>query len=73
MNIKTKYIKKFIFNKAEYFVGDGNGEEIILSIDYFNNKFKVVEKTKSNGDIKNEAEKIAKDLLKRKHKVNFAE
>jgi len=59
-------ITKFYIDKAVYKAGDDLGREVRVEIDYWNNSFKV-----SNRDEK--LEHVAKDLLKRKHKVNFAD
>lgn len=72
--MKTKTISKFIFNKAQYFVSDGNGCEIVLEIDYFHNKFLI---KKLSGEVVQDFDKeiklIAQDLLKRKYRKNFAQ
>jgi len=65
-----KYIKSFVFDYAQYEIADENGNTGILKVNYKNNKFEVV--TSSSGELKSEAAKIAKDLLQRKHGVNFA-
>ncbi len=59
-------ITKFYFDSAKYLVGDDE-DEGLLAIDYKNNKFSY------SGKLKKEVGKIAKDLLKRKHNVNFAD
>ncbi len=61
-----------MFNKAQYFVGDGNGCELILEIDYFNNKYLIIGAKSVNVNVENEARQIAMNLLNRKHGKNFA-
>lgn len=72
--MKTKVIKEFRFDKAAYIVGDGNGERVRLQINYKENNFKI---DKNGSDIARDLEEemvdIAKDLLKRKHAINFAD
>jgi len=68
------YTKSFTFEKAQYRLSDNNGNDILLEVDYENNKYSNTALMNSNGGyggLKKEAEKIAKDLLRRKHKVNF--
>ena len=70
-----KHITSFIFDKAQYCVGDRSGNKLMLKINYKDNGFNVVVLEKANLDIKilrKEAAEIATDLLKRKSKVNFA-
>lgn len=68
-----KFIKKFILGQAQYLVGDGNGEEVLLKIDYEKNKFSILDTGKKNNkNLQNEARKVAEELLERKHGVNFA-
>ena len=70
--MKSKYIKKFVFDKAQYFVGDGNGNDAVLQIDYYSNTFEIKSKQNIDQDFQFELEKKANDLLKRKHGKNFA-
>ncbi len=58
-------ITKFYIDKARYRAEDNSGKTILVDIDYWNDKFEM------NGSSK-EIELMAKDLLKRKHRVNFA-
>ena len=70
------YTKSFIFDKAQYVLRDGNGNSILLKVDFKNNKFGYKTKKKNGGGygvLKKEAEGIAKELLKRKHGKNFAD
>ncbi|EKD62417.1 MAG: hypothetical protein ACD_52C00175G0002 [uncultured bacterium] len=66
-------IKTFYFKRAEYFVGDANGSEILLKIDYKNKKYELENKGKKNGILVREAKKIGKSLIKRKHGMNFVD
>lgn len=71
-----KHVKSFIFNKASYELSDGNGNEALVKIDYKNKEFEINTNGLVNGEkaqLKREAVGIAKDLLKRKSGVNFAE
>lgn len=70
--MKVKYINAFLFDQAKYNITGESGDKITLSVDYKNNKYFV------NGKIpdkkfQQEIKEIAEGLLKRKHKVNFAE
>jgi len=58
-------ISKFYIDKAKYRAEDDSGNVFLVEIDYWKNRFKA---SKSNKEL----EDIAKDLLRRKHKVNFA-
>jgi hypothetical protein len=72
---KTKHIKSFLFDKAQYRVGDENGNELLMKVDYKNGKYALVDLEFSNEkmkSLKREAGEIATDLIKRKSKVNFA-
>lgn len=59
-------ITKFYLNKASYLVGD-NQSLSLLVVDYKNNRFEY------DGVGKQTIVKIAKNLLARKHNVNFAD
>lgn len=59
-------ITKFYFQKAKYLVG-GDNFEAFLVVDYKNNQFEY------NGAEKSIVSRFARDLLKRKHNVNFAD
>ena len=61
-----KKITKFYLNRASYIVGDDVRTDLLM-IDYKNNEFKY------GGKLPSEVSKIARDLLKRKHGVNFAD
>lgn len=66
-------IKEFVFGTAEYFISDGNGDKVKLKVNYFDNYFEIVGLGElENSEFRKEVAKKAKDLLKRKHGVNFA-
>lgn len=67
------FIKSFLFNKASYFVHDGNGDKVLLSVNYKENTFTMTSKGKTvNSQFRKEVEKKVKDMLSRKHGVDFA-
>ena len=69
------YTKSFMFSNARYVLGDGNGNEILLSVNYRNNNYsKKVLKRNGGGyrELTKEVENIALDLLARKSAKNFA-
>lgn len=59
-------IVKFYIDSAKYKAIDLSGNTIWIDIDYWNNDFSLSEPNKR-------LEKLAEDLLRRKHKVNFAD
>ncbi len=68
-------ISKYYFDRAQYVVGDDFGNEVMLVIDYRNNKFqtKVVKQQDDRiNNLKRDISPVAKDLLARKHGINFA-
>ena len=67
-----KYIKSFVFDYAQYEVADESGNKGLLKVYYKTNTFDVETAGLNGKKLKTEASKIAKDLLKRKHGVNFA-
>ncbi len=64
-------LKKFLFDIAKYKAVDENGTKILLVVDYKNNSFSF--EGKGTAKLRRELSLIAKDLLKRKHNVNFAD
>ncbi len=64
-------LKSFLFDKAKYLAADENGQEVLLVVDYKNNTYKLV--GEGSRELRTELGVIAADLLKRKHKVNFAD
>ncbi len=70
--VKFNHAKTFFFDKARYLAGDSNGTQFILDINYRDNKFRLHRKSGVNLRLEQELSDFARDLLKRKHKVNFA-
>lgn len=71
--MKINTIQKFIFNKAEYLIEDSRGV-VLLRIDYYNNQYKIKEQSEIiTEELKQEVHEVARDLLKRKHGVNFVD
>ena len=71
--MKTKYIKTFEFDKAQYIVSDGNAN-LLLKVNYKDNRYQIRYKGKKQSELLNEEiSEIAEDLLQRKHGKNFAE
>lgn len=71
MRIDT--IQKFIFNKAEYLIGDNRGV-VLLRIDYYHNDYEIEQRGEIiTEELKQEVHEVARDLLKRKHGVNFVD
>ena len=69
-DIPLAKITKFYFDKATYLIGDDRNE-FLLVVDYKNNKFNFAgEGTKGS---RKEVAAVARDLLKRKCGVNFAD
>ncbi len=71
--LKTTHITKFLFQKADYYLSNEKGNELLLKVNYKNNTYLVKNLSVVNPDLNEEAKKIAKNLLVRKHNVNFAE
>lgn len=70
-----KTIKSLYFGRADYFVGDKDGNEIRLIIDYRNVSYKclvVKGKDRKTKRLIKEAEMLAADLIKRKSNINRA-
>lgn len=59
-------ITKFYIDKATYKAMNDLGQEVRVEIDYWGGSFRVSERIKILED-------TAKDMLKRKHKVNFVD
>ena len=69
------FMFKFYLGEATYYMLDDNGNKIRLRIDYWNNGIAVENSTVINSRIiklRNKAKIIGKNLLDRKHKVDFA-
>lgn len=72
--MKTKVIKEFKFDRAQYIVGDGSGGRVRLLVNYKKNTFKIIKNgNRVDSGLDDELVGIARDLLKRKHGINFAE
>jgi len=70
-----KHITKFFFDRAVYCVGDDRGNKILLIVNYTKNRYKLVElntEGSSLAELKGYSAKVAKNLLLRKHNINFA-
>ncbi len=65
-------IARFYFDNATYRVADENDNEVLLMVDYKNNRFELVEQEARAKDFVEKVGLIAVDLLKKKHGVNFA-
>lgn len=70
----VKHITGFYFGYARYRLEDGQGDVVLLEIDYQNNKFKIVPKSRLvNHKFRREAGKVAINLLGKKHGNNFVD
>ncbi len=69
---KVKYIKEFIFDKAQYHVYDENKNRVLLKIDYKENSYEINGFQKVPEDFVKEVTDVAISLLKKKHGVNRA-
>lgn len=68
-------MKNLYINKASYVTGDDNGNKVLLNVNYWEGKFGLEVITYKNDNIKvlqNDARELARDLIKRKSRVNFA-
>ena len=71
---QTKNIQEFIFGVAYYHINSRSGDTVILRVDYQNNTYSLKNKSEPfSQKFQQEVSEIAKDLLERKHGVNFAE
>ncbi len=67
-------INKFLFQLARYKIGGTNGASVILTVNYQDNLFKITRTSGApNERFLNEVKSLARDLLRRKHNVNFAQ
>jgi len=64
-------ISKFYFDKARYFLEDDQGNELLLEVNYKNNTFAI--KGDTVAKVRRSVEDFAKDILERKHGINFAD
>lgn len=70
----VQYIRKFMFNFARYRLSDEKGSELFLEINYKNNTYEVIPLSDElNGLFLKEAQKVAENLLSRKHDANFVD
>ncbi len=70
-----KTIKKFLFDKAQYRLEDGQGNAVLLVVDYKKGRFDLVDVILGNvgiGDLRNKAGLVARSLIKRKRGINFS-
>jgi hypothetical protein len=71
---KLAHVKKFYFGSAKYHLDDGNGDKIMMIVDYWHGNFTIRTKTRVvNPAFRQEVESIAKQLLSKKHQTNFAD
>lgn len=73
MSKKVKYIKEFLFDSAQYFVADENGNRVLLKINYKDNSY-LIQRDKQCIALafSKEVEEVALGLLHKKHGVNRA-
>jgi len=63
----------FMVKEARYLISHGEGEPLTLVINYYHNRYRLlVGKKRVSCELREKADKIAKVLLKRKHRVNYA-
>ena len=68
-----KHIKSFKFGYAKYLLSDGRGDDVELKVYYAKNYYSIKSLgSRSNNLFRSEIEVVAKELLGRKHGVNFA-
>ncbi len=72
---KLTFTKSFKFNYAQYDLADNHGYRALLKINYKDNDYELVLKDLAAvpQEFAAELHDIAKDLLQRKHDVNFAD
>jgi hypothetical protein len=71
--IQTKHINSLVFKSAQYYLRNERNEGLTLSVDYERNSFHLEgDSEKLDTIFRQEATKLAADLLKRKHGLNFA-
>jgi len=69
---KLEGIKVLYIKNAKYYLEGNNGNFLEVEIDYWNERFKLSSEKKIQSKLHNQAKIFARDLLKRKSKVNFA-
>lgn len=70
-----KIVTKFYFQNAKYLVGDDNGNEVFLKIDYKNSYYAInpVTKTATIKTFMDQVKIVAQKLIIKKHGVNFSD
>lgn len=66
---------KFYLETATYYLFDDDANKLRLTVDYWNNKVGMENVVVINSrikELKTKAEAIGKNLLERKHRINFA-
>ncbi len=71
--MKTKMLKEFKFNYAQYDLKDIANVVVILKVDYKNNTYTTRSDRLLDPETKQEISRIAQDLLTRKSGINIAE
>lgn len=70
---EKKTIKHFFFGSASYYVSDGNGDEVVLHVNYKGNSFLINSRgVRTNKKFRSELKCFAQELLQRKHNTDFA-
>lgn len=63
-----------VVDQAEYQLNDGNGQTVVLLVNYRQNSYQLKPKQNlTDQSFYHEAERLARGLLARKHAVNLAE
>jgi hypothetical protein len=71
--IQFNDITTFQFKTAEYSMVSSSGDAAILQVDYEHNTFEIVNRpAEITEEFRQEAGRIARDLLSRKHGINVA-
>ena len=67
-------ITSFTFGHAVYYASDGAGDSVVLRVYYARNRFRIESRgQRVNPDFRAELAAFARDMLRRKHGVNFAQ
>jgi len=66
-----KHINSFMFQRAQYLLSDGRSGSAVLKVDYAGNTYEISDSSTVDEAFKAEIHRVAQDLLKRKHGVNF--
>ena len=71
---RKKHITSFRFDYAQYEVEDGQGNKALLKVHYAANDFQIEDKhLPVSQNFRQDLAAIARELLRRKHGVNFAD